>query len=181
MALDPNLEILTSRCRLRCPSEADTPHVWSASQTPGFNDGVAWPAPKDQNELRERLHRGWEAWEAGRVYGWTAERRADGAFLGRIDIRREPEPDHWSIGFWIHPTHQGNGYAVEIAAAMIEFGFRELEAEVISAAHEPWNSASAKVLERIGMTVIGATPGTFRSQGELVDLIEYEVRCHQPD
>jgi ribosomal-protein-alanine N-acetyltransferase len=176
MALDPNLEILTDRCRLRYPNEADIPYVWSASQTPGFNEGVAWPPPAHMEELRERLRRSWDAWANGKFYGWTAERRADAAFLGRIDISRGETPGQWSIGFWIHPSHQRHGYAVEIASAMVGFGFRELKAEVITAAHEPWNAASAKVLARIGMIVVQPGPGGLPQQGGSRDLIEYEIR-----
>lgn len=179
MALDPNLEILTDRCRLRYPSEGDIPYVWSAAQTPGFNDGVAWSPPKHIEELKERLQRSREAWNNGQFYGWTAARRADDAFLGRIDIRRGHDAGNWSIGFWIHPFHQRHGYAVEIAAAMVSFGFRELDAEVIMAAHESWNAASRKVLERIGMTVVQANRGDIRQQGEPVELIEYEIRRGQ--
>lgn len=174
--LDPNLEILTDRCRLRYPSEADIPYVWSAAQTPGFNDGVAWTPPNHMGELRERLQRSWDAWRKGEFYGWTAERRTDAAFVGRIDIRRGENSGQWSIGFWIHPSHQRNGYAVEIAAAMVGFGFRELKAEVVTAAHETWNAASAKVLTRIGMTVVQPSPAGLPQQGRAVDLIEYEVR-----
>ena len=170
-------EILTDRCRLRYPNESDIPHVWSASQTPRFNDGLAWEPPSDIAELEGPLRRCWNTWAEGNAYNWTIESRRSADFIGRIEIRRELNNDEWSLGFWIHPFKQGQGYASESAAAILDFGFARLRARLITAAHATWNHASGKVFERIGMTRVRTNPKGFKKKGAWVKEFEYEARA----
>lgn len=176
MLITPDEEILTNRCRLRYPHVSDIAHVWSASRTSGFNDGLAWDPPSDISELEEPLNHSWDAWIEGNAYSWTVESKENGAFIGRIVIRREVHDREWSIGFWIHPIKQGKGYASEVAKAIIEFGFTRLKADVITAAHATWNQASGAVLQHIGMTWVRTNPRGFRKQGNWVEEFEYEIR-----
>ncbi|MDJ0759070.1 MAG: GNAT family N-acetyltransferase [Woeseiaceae bacterium] len=168
--------IVTARCRLRYPQESDIPHIWSASQTPNFNDGLRWSPPDDIAEMSEPFRAAQERWTSGEEYSWAIESRADRDFIGWISIRREPEEGVWSIGFWTHPTRQGQGFATECAAAMLEFGFSRLNASMITAAHAPWNTASGRVLQRIGMRCVRRNPTGFEKNREWVEELEYEIR-----
>lgn len=55
----------------------------------------------------------------------------------------------WAIG----TTHQGQGYATEAAAALIGYGFAELNLKRIVATTSYDNGASAAVMRRLGMRV----------------------------
>jgi RimJ/RimL family protein N-acetyltransferase len=55
------------------------------------------------------------------------------------------------IGFVFHPDHHGHGYATEAAAALLALAFEELRAHRVYGRLEARNSASARVLERLGM------------------------------
>ncbi|MCZ6907390.1 MAG: hypothetical protein O7G28_08910 [Deltaproteobacteria bacterium] len=37
--------LMTIRCLLRCVTEDDLEHVWTATRYPGFNDGMRWNPP----------------------------------------------------------------------------------------------------------------------------------------
>ncbi len=174
--IDPEERIETARCRLRYPDASDLPHIWSAARTPGFNDGLRWAPPSSRDEIADALRRAQAAWATGEEYGWAIERRESGAFLGWISIRRTPQDRVWSIGFWVHPTRQGEGYATECAARVLRFGFSRLGAEAITAAHATWNTASGRVLQRIGMTLTGTNPKGFEKNGAWVEEYEYEMR-----
>ena len=169
-------EIITARCRLRCPNESDIPHIWSASQTPNFNDGLRWEPPSSIGEIKEPFRRAQEAWAAGSEFSWTIESRENRGFIGWISIRREPADGEWSIGFWIHPTRQDQGFATECASALLAFGFSRLGAKIITAAHAAWNTASGRVLRRIGMKYVRTNPRGFKKNQEWVEEFEYEVR-----
>jgi RimJ/RimL family protein N-acetyltransferase len=62
---------------------------------------------------------------------------------------------HPEVGlFWaISPGHRGNGYATEAAAAVIAFGFLEMNLARIVATTTRDNPASIAVMRRLGMTV----------------------------
>ena len=169
-------EILTARCRLRCPDESDIPHIWSASQTPNFNDGLRWEPPSNIAEMKGPFRRALQSWASGSEYSWTIESRENHDFIGWISIRRESEDGEWSIGFWVHPTQQGQGFATECASSVLEFGFSRLRAKVITSAHATWNTASGRVLRRIGMKYVRTNPRAFKKNQQWVEEFEYEAR-----
>ena len=170
-------EIATARCRLRYPDEADIPHIWSASQTPGFNDGLRWEPPSDIAGIREPLRRARESWASGNEYNWAIESGKTGDFIGWISIRKAARDREWSIGFWVHPSQQGRGFATECAAAVLAFGFSRLDAKIISSAHATWNTASGCVLRRIGMKYVRNNPRGFKKNQSWIEELEYEARA----
>ncbi len=81
-----------------------------------------------------------------------------GQLIGTCGIRRKPDND-WEadIGYELSPDFWGQGYAVESARAMVNFGFRELGLHRISSWCIADNAASVRVLRRLG----------FRQEGRL--------------
>ncbi len=172
-------EIVTARCRLRFPHVSDIPHIWSASRVPRFNDGLSWEPPASIDEIEEPLRRAQSSWTSGSEYSWAIEAKDFSEFIGWISIRREASNGEWSIGFWIHPSRQGEGYATECASSVMAFGFSRLGAEIVSASHATWNVASGKVMRRIGMQYVRNNPKGFRKNDQWVETLEYE--CRSPD
>jgi len=113
---------------------------------------MAWDPPEREEDLLPFLEKSLCAWDNGESYTFTMELLGSGVFVGRIAIRREPEEGVWNLGFMTHPRHQGRGYMTEAARAVVDFGFAELGASRIEAAHCLWNKASETVMSRIGMT-----------------------------
>lgn len=80
----------------------------------------------------------------------TATMIGSGEITIRDTVNREGE-----IGYIFHPDYWGQGYATELAHLLLSFGFRELNLHRIYATCDPHNSASAKVLEKVGMVKEG--------------------------
>jgi ribosomal-protein-alanine N-acetyltransferase len=165
--------LTTKRCRLRAPSEADFPHIFSATRFPGFNEGMLWEPPASFDEMRGPLARALEAWRTGAAYTFTLE-LLDGTFLGRVSLRRTNEPGIWSLGYWLHPEVHGKGYMTEAGEAMLALGFERLDAKFIEAAYATWNAKSRGVMLRLGMTDFDFLPQGFKKRGEWVP--EYRMR-----
>jgi RimJ/RimL family protein N-acetyltransferase len=55
------------------------------------------------------------------------------------------------LGYELHPDYWGQGYATEAARGMLAFGFRTLRLQRVWAQCVAQNTASARVLERLGM------------------------------
>ena len=136
---------------------------------------MVWDPPRHIDELREPLERNLKAWQEGSAYNWTIEHNKTKKFIGRVEIRIEQSSEVWSIGFWTHPKHQGNGYATECVSAIISFGFVRLKAKAIRSAHAKWNITSKRVMEKLGMKLTGENPCGFRKKGECVEEFEYEL------
>lgn len=177
MRLPDDFTLETPRCRLRQPSAADIPHVFSATRFPGFNDGMLWDPPETEGELVAPFQRSLEAWRNGAAFTFSIDRKDDGAFIGRIGIRPTDCADIWNIGFWLHPQHQGNGLMTEAAQVVIGFGFSTLGASAIEACHATWNTPSRRMLERIGMKEAGFFEQGYQKRGAWVP--EYRMRIER--
>jgi RimJ/RimL family protein N-acetyltransferase len=55
------------------------------------------------------------------------------------------------IGFAFHPDHHGRGYATEAARLLLRLAFEELDLHRVIGRLEARNTASARLLERLGM------------------------------
>lgn len=91
-----------------------------------------------------------------------------GTLVGSISLRVTVPHRQASLGYWIGVPYWGRGYASEAAAAIIRYGFDELELHRISAQHMSGNPASGRVMEKAGM----------RKEGVLVDAILKDGRFH---
>jgi ribosomal-protein-alanine N-acetyltransferase len=171
------VELFSERCRLRPPSEADVPHVFSATRFAGFNDGMAWDPPEDEAELHARLQYNLRAWSKSEAFNFSVERRNDGAFLGRVTVRVDGRSGSkaWELGYWIHPRSQGQGYATEAARRVIDFAFVELDARVVAASAATFNVKSQRVLEKLGLKRVAYLPQGFLKQGEWIAEYRYSV------
>jgi RimJ/RimL family protein N-acetyltransferase len=75
-----------------------------------------------------------------------------GVAVGDISLReRSRKHRQGEIGFVIHPDHQGQGYATEAAAALMEVGFRQLGLHRIVGSADARNIGSVRVMEHLGM------------------------------
>jgi RimJ/RimL family protein N-acetyltransferase len=74
--------------------------------------------------------------------------RAVGEFMLRL---RSLESRQGEIGWSLHPDAQGRGFATEGAREMFRLGFDELGLHRIAAGCDSRNTASLRVMERLGM------------------------------
>jgi RimJ/RimL family protein N-acetyltransferase len=82
--------------------------------------------------------------------------KENGLLIGGCGLRRESQGSSVaSLGWAINPEFQGRGYATESAQALIKFGFERLQLRVIYATCDTRNSASIKVMEKLGMARVG--------------------------
>lgn len=66
--------------------------------------------------------------------------------------------DFYDIGYRLIPRYWNNGYAVESAIALLNYGFKDLEINTIVGAAQIENIASNKVLQKIGLKHIEVFP-----------------------
>lgn len=70
--------------------------------------------------------------------------------IGNIYFAKQ-EFKTWEIGYVFNRSYQGRGYATEAANAVIAYGFNTKGARRIVAMCNPLNTASWRLLERLGM------------------------------
>lgn len=86
---------------------------------------------------------------------WYATRRDTGAFIGWFSLKYAGKSPDVEIGYRLLHDAWGHGYATEGATALLRFGFDELHLHRIIGVVDPGNDASARVLQKAGMTYRG--------------------------
>ncbi|MCF8206444.1 MAG: GNAT family N-acetyltransferase [Methylotenera sp.] len=110
---------------------------------------------RDETEaMIERVKARWATFG----YSWWAFRqRTDGDIIGMGCIQhlnRDPAQP-LETGWRLRPDAWGQGYASEAARHMVGWAFTTLEPALICAVCQPPNTASAAVMERLGMRYTG--------------------------
>ncbi len=86
--------------------------------------------------------------------------------IGKAGFYRFPE-----IGFILHPDAWGEGYAYEALGAVLERGFADHDLARVEADVDPRNTASLRLLGRLGFHEAGRASRTWRIGEEWCDSI----------
>ena len=140
--------------------------------------------PETPAQSREWLTRViFHNWEQPRLaYNLAIVRRADDRVIGWIGIgrsSRHPQAGELGFGYMLHRAAWGQGYATEAVQAVVDFGFRALGGQRISAWCCAANGASARVLEKAGLRFVRRYQDTEPKSGQLVDCLEYALRIDE--
>ena len=94
-------------------------------------------------------------WSLRGVSMWAAERKADGAFIGRIGLYHPPYWPCLEIGWVLARAAWGQGYAREGARACRDYARRVLKPERLASFIAPGNQRSVRVAEALGARLEG--------------------------
>ena len=89
-------------------------------------------------------------WEV-RGYGpWAMEERATGRLVGRAGLLFWETKPGLEVGYAVHPSAWGKGYATEAAARSLRHAHQTLGARGVLSVIHPENTASIRVAEKLG-------------------------------
>ncbi len=91
----------------------------------------------------------------------------------------EDEPRHVEIGYTLNPAHQGKGYATEAITRLIDYVFSDLRKHRVTAMANVQNTASVRLMERVGMRREGVLMQSFWCKGAWADEYLYAVLEHE--
>lgn len=174
------MEIRSERLILREFSEKDYEFFWKLEQNEFYIKYERDSIPTDEN-VREKFDLILKNNKRDDNYRFLITRVEDGEPLGTVLIWCIDEPiKEWEIGWGLSQEHTGKGTATEAGRALIEFGFKELNAHRIQANCNANNIASEKIMERIGMKKEGSLRDARILRGEWCDstiysILEYEI------
>jgi RimJ/RimL family protein N-acetyltransferase len=120
-----------------------------------------------------------EAQRTGKGFHWIASHADEVVgLISLIDVRREHR--RWTLNraelaYWIGLPFQGQGYATEAAAAVMEFGFEKLHLHKIRVYHAADNPASGRTIAKLGFRFVGEERDAFLKEGVWHDLRHFEM------
>ena len=86
---------------------------------------------------------------------WKIIEKSSGEIIGSCGFARPHGTEEIELGYLFAKNRWGRGYATEIAAAASDYGFKKLGFREIIAMTDVENTASQRVLEKIGFTSRG--------------------------
>lgn len=106
-----------------------------------------------------------------------------GELVGGVGVEpRSGEKEHVAgVGYWLAPTHWGQGFATEVLTRVVEYVFGafphidRLEASVYG-----WNTASGRVLEKCGFRKEATLRKAVSKDGEVTDEHIYRLIRQEP-
>ena len=147
------LVILTKRLILRDFNEEDWKSVHEYASDPEVVRYVEF-GPNKEEESKSFIHRALvhRKEKPRKDFTLAIVLKATNTLIGGCGIYLiSPDNQEGSIGYVLNRNFWGQGYATETAQALLEFGFNQLKLHRIFATCDPKNTASARVLEKIGM------------------------------
>lgn len=152
--LAPDLPIRTDRLLLRGYRASDLDQLYDLQSRPDVTRYLPYGV-RDRTEVAQALEKKIAAavlHRAGGQLTLAVELPGSGQLIGDVILFwHSQEQRQGEIGYVFHPDHGGHGYATEAARVMLRLGFAGLGLHRITGRLDARNTASARVLERLGM------------------------------
>ncbi len=149
----------TERLILRPYREEDVPEVFAILQKyPDMTKFMTFDPPQKKEETREFFEASQKLFPK-KAIRWGI--LLDGKFVGIIsleDIKRKPNAfrlDFAEMGYWLNPEFHKQSIMTEAGKTILKFGFEKLALHKITIYHIAENTASQKVIEKLGFRFIG--------------------------
>jgi ribosomal-protein-alanine N-acetyltransferase len=144
----------TSRLRLRPFTLADHEahaQIYSDPQVMQYMPRGPMALPEARQASQAVLTHFIEHWTQHGFGVWAVTDKATGTLLGQCGLRFVPQLHEVEILYLLVQAVWGQGLASEAARAALTYGFEQVGLERIIALTKPENTASRRVMEKLGM------------------------------
>lgn len=165
----------TPRLILRALRMDDLDDLYEYGSDPEIDRYTPWSRYESLNEARAGLEHYMQGYERGSQPVWGVEHRAARKLIGICDLNWHPRHRRAEMGYTIARSYWGQGFAAEAAQAMITFGFTKMDLVRTEAVCMLENTASERVMQKIGMEREGVLHSYQIWRGIPQDLKMYAV------
>jgi len=168
--------LTTRRLTLRPFTSADADAVTAlVSDRRIAADTIAIPHPYERSMAESWLAGHAEAFARGESATFASVAHDTGELVGCVGIAINREHRRAEMGWWVGVPYWGRGYCTEAADAVMHWAFEAFDLHRIDAHHLSRNSASGRVMQKIGMRHEGSLRGHVRKWGVQEDVELYGV------
>ena len=179
---EPVAIIETTRLILRSPLPSDLPilheHIFSdvSVMRHAFRG-----RPLSFQETTDFFDEGFDRHASGKKLGVIVERRTTEVIgiAGLLSCRALGKADY-EIGFILRRSTWGKGYATEIGAGQLDFGFSSLGCRRLLALVAPQNTASIAVIKKLGMEFLTSVENDERGIRQIYVVHNDRQHCDRP-
>jgi [ribosomal protein S5]-alanine N-acetyltransferase len=148
----------TERLIIRPTSEEDAEFIFALLNTPKWHKFIGDRNVTTVEKAREYIeNKMLPQLERLGYSSYTLVRKADNVKIGNCGLYDREGLDGVDIGFAFLPEYEKQGYAYEAASRLKEAAIHEFGLNEISAITTKDNSASQRLLEKLGLSLTGTT------------------------
>lgn len=174
MSAQPNLE--TKRLLLRPFQMEDAPSVAALAGDASVAEmTLLIPHPYVVRDAIDWFATHEDSFSSGKSAQFAITERAGGALAGAIGVDFMPRHAKAEIGYWIGRPFWGRGYATEAGRAVVRWAFASRGVERVESFCFTKNTASARVLEKIGLRREGLARGYVKKGSGRMDCVMFGV------
>lgn len=150
-------QLQTERLVLRRLTMNDAPDIFEYASDEDVARYVGWEQHKTIDDSIQFLNRVVPTYEdpANKEWTWGVMLKENGKLIGACGIWGKPQHARAEVGYVIGRAYWGQGLVPEAVREILRFGFEELKLNRIEAMCHPNNLASARVMEKSGMSYEG--------------------------
>ena len=152
--LSPTYPLRTERLLLRPLTDGDFEDLFAFQSDPEITRYVAYDT-RDRDGMRAALaakKRDTTVTNDGDQLSLAVTVPPDPTVIGEVNLFLQDTANRMAeIGYVFHPGHHGHGYALEAAREMLRVGFEDLRMHRMTARCNARNTASWKLMEKLGM------------------------------
>jgi RimJ/RimL family protein N-acetyltransferase len=142
-------ELETPRLLLRRARVTDAERVYvTYACDPEVARFVLFRPDQTLQDVHEFLEKAEHAWDAGIAATWAITLKPEHKLIGMVDLRFESEAN---LGYVLARTYWNHGLTTEAVRAVINCAFEMPDIHRVWAICEVSNTASVRVLEKVGM------------------------------
>jgi ribosomal-protein-alanine N-acetyltransferase len=169
-------ELVTDTLRLRKIRISDVPSLLKHCHNKKISEQIInIPYPYREEDAVFRINFVWQGFKNKERYVFAITYKSNDELLGEIGLHLDNSNNSAQFGYWIAEPFWGKGIASEATAAILKFGFMDLNLNKIYATHYPENMASGKVMLKNKMIKEAELKAQYKIEGSYKDVIQYRL------
>ncbi len=170
----PQLE--TDRLLLRKLTEADVEDLYDYASQDKVTKYVPWHTHRSREDTQKFIAYALQQYKNHALAPWGIEYKKNGKLIGTIDfVSWQPFHHRAEIGYVLSPDYWGQGIMTEAGKRILAFGFEKMDLVRIYARCTVENTASARVMEKLGMSFEGILRKEAFIKGKHYDMKIYSI------
>lgn len=165
----------TPRLFLRPLNEGDFADFYEYAQDPAVSGPGMWRPYLSETVAREDFEHILSLYSQGLLW-WALEHRPTGRMIGRCELAAyNPDDARAELSYALNRQFWGQGLTTEAARAVLRYAFEEMRLNRVSAKVFADNSASVRLLEKLGMVREGRLRQYVQVRGQPEDVDIYSL------
>lgn len=164
--------LITDRLILREFKEDDLDDFYSYAKNPNIGSNAGWKPHESMEESREILQNFIKGKEV-----WAIIDKNNNRVIGSIGLHNDEKRNNDKVkmlGYVLDEAYWGKGLMTEAAKRVIKHAFEDLNLDLVSVNHYPFNIGSKKVIQKCGFQY----EGTLRLARKIYDGRIYDSLCY---